>query len=123
MNPMSCADLIVRQGDDVEFSVTVTTDGTTPFDLDQVSDITCMISPEHDCDSVQVPLTLRVGTGVSIQTPTSAGIFDVYLHHAQTDTMAVGRQWMEIRLTLDDGTITTTLEASVEVRPQLAAVE
>jgi hypothetical protein len=122
---MSCdcdeADLYVRCGDDVNFSVTVTDGSGNPYSLAGILGIQCSLV--GTMGTKDVTLTYTLGNGVTVSSPPTAGIFVVGIPRADSSTLKPGLQYgLEIRLKLSDNTVVTILEGTAEAQPQLVAI-
>jgi hypothetical protein len=121
---MSChdhPDLYIRQGDDVTFSVSVVDSSAVPYDLGTVLDISCVLKGSFGL--FDVTISKHLGHGITVQAPSTLGVFDVALDVADTTSMKAGTRYgLECKMKLADSTIVTVFEGSAEVQGQLVAV-
>ena len=109
-----------RQGDDVAFSVAVVDDSGDPFSLSTVLGLFANFVGTYG--KSDTTLALSLGSGITVSSPASAGIFSVAMTKAQTATFLPLLYNMEIRIELASGSIETLLEGVAEVSGQIKAV-
>lgn len=110
---VSVANLCRVRGDTTQFTVTVTTNGTTPIDITGFAFAFTVDPSEEPIDNTNNLFQLTVGSGLTI-TDGPNGVLTIGLSPANAD-QTPGEYFYDLQMTDGGGLVTTILRGTYEV--------
>ena len=102
--------LVVDQGADFSKNLTVTTDGSTAYDISGLT-FRAQMRPSYDSSTLTAEFTTSIVTATS-------GIYKLQLSDVQTKAISSGRYVYDVMLTLSDSTIEVVHSGIITVNPR-----
>ena len=100
--------LVVDQGADFSKNLTVTTDGSTAYDISGLT-FNGQVRPSYDSSTLTATFTISIVTAAS-------GIYKLQLTDTVTKNISAGRYVYDVKLTTSGGTVTKAVEGAALVR-------
>ena len=102
--------LVVDQGADFSKKLTVTTNGSTAYDITGLT-FRAQMRPSYESSTLTAEFTTAIVTAAS-------GIYSVSLTDTQTKAISSGRYVYDVMLTLSDSTIEVVHSGIITVNPR-----
>ena len=103
--------LIVDQGTDFSKNLTVTTDGSTAYDISGLT-FNGQIRPSYESSTLTATFTASIVTAAS-------GIYKLQLADTVTKNISAGRYVYDVMITLSDSTIEVVQKGIITVNPRV----
>ena len=102
--------LVVDQGADFSGNLTVTTDGSTAYDISNLT-FRAHVRPSYSSSTLTAEFTTAIVTATS-------GIYKLSLTDVQTKAIDAGRYVYDVMITLADSTIEVVYSGIITVNPR-----
>ena len=102
--------LVIDQGTDFSKNLTVTTDGSTAYDISSRT-FRAQMRPSYSSSTLTAEFTTAIVTATS-------GIYKLSLTDAQTKAISSGRYVYDVMITLSDSTIEVVHSGIITVNPR-----
>ena len=103
--------LVVDQGADFSGNLTVTTDGSTAYDISNLT-FRAHVRPSYSSSTLTAEFTTAIVTATS-------GIYKLSLTDVQTKAIDAGRYVYDVMITLADSTVEVVQKGIVTVNPRV----
>tara|TARA_B110000285_G_scaffold98998_1_gene112832 strand:- start:521 stop:871 length:351 start_codon:yes stop_codon:yes gene_type:complete len=103
--------IVIDQGADFSKNLTVTTDGSTAYDISGLT-FTGQIRPSYESSTLTATFTASIVTAAS-------GIYKITLTDTVTKNISAGRYVYDVMMTLTDSTIEVVQKGIITVNPRV----